>query len=144
MTRLCPTHSTRHTQGCRNRGRPSNALGKTFVFKVCLRQLSFQDSFLHRLLYLLLSCKRCPLQTQLLVPGLTLDSHPVCFCLFVHSYVHTNVFLQRVSRFTRTHAPAKTKPFFVSSVNKNAICQPHIAPVLNHRSHLAPRPFCTL
>lgn len=70
-----------------------------------------------------------------------------CFPVFSYTATCTQVCFCHVwAGFTHTHAPCmfNSQPLFVSSVNKNAICQPHIAPVLNHRSHLAPRPFCTL
>lgn len=129
-----------------NRGRPPNMPWKPLVIKVSLRRLSFQENaFLHRLLYLAPSCKRCPPAEADACsrPSAWFTSHDF---LPVHAqpHAHKHVFATFELVYPHTRAAhANSKPFFVSSVNKNAIYQPHITPVLNHRSHLAPWPFCT-
>lgn len=130
----------------RNRGWPPNVLRESFVVKLSLRQLGFRENpFLHCLLYLVPSCKRCPLQTQTLVLGPLLDSDAMFFCFFMQNYSHACLFATFETVYQHARAThANSKPCFVSTENKNAIFLPHIAPVLNHRSHLPPRPFCTL
>lgn len=112
---------------------------KTFAVKLPLRQLSSasrRSLSPPRLLYLVPSSKQMPLADAHACSRALCVIQIPCFSVWLYTATCTHAcFLQRLSQFTHTHAAhANNKPFFVSSVNKSAICQPHIAPVLNHRS----------
>lgn len=114
-------------------------LPETFVIKVSVWEFRLHLKSLLYVLFILFRPVNACCRHSAGFPSHVLLSVPA----LLHG--HKRVFATPEPVYVRSRAAhTNSRSFFVSSVNKNAICQPHITAVLNHRSHLAPRPLCTL